>query len=54
MQKTLDNVKGVQTEKRLAGEEAYRKASKKVLKADLLNHSLKLFTNKLDFGTVLD
>ena len=31
MQKTLDNVKGVQTEKRLAGEEAYRKASKKVL-----------------------
>ncbi len=31
MQKTLDNVKGVQTEKRRAGEEAYRKASKQVL-----------------------
>ena len=31
MQKTLDNVKGVQTEKRRAGEEAYRKASKHVL-----------------------
>lgn len=31
MQKTLDNVKGVQTERKRAGEEAYRKASKKVL-----------------------
>ena len=31
MQKTLDNVKGVQTERKRAGEEAYRKAGKQVL-----------------------
>ena len=31
MQKTLDNVKGVQTERKRAGEEAYIKASKQVL-----------------------
>lgn len=42
MQKTLDNVKGVQTERKRAGEDAYKKASKQIK-----NRFIELFVESL-------